>query len=173
MEHCSIGQVHALQSQCRMNRWIVLVGLFFGKTCYTEVLVLLVWGYSSIRVSHAELRSACWVRSDETDWGTQLPPHMGALLFYFTLTSQSKVIPHLANLPQQFICGAGGVWSTNCSPIFLYHDIFGWCVRPPIFKLFVSLDLVPTLPLKESFEESGIRVGWPAGPLRNPALFSN
>ena len=65
------------------------------------------------------------------------------------------------------------VWSPNCSPIFLHHDIFGWCVMPTAFRMFVSLDFVPTLPLKESFEESGIRVGWPAGPLRNPALFSN
>ena len=144
--------------------------VFFGKTCYTEVLVLLVWGYSSIRVSHAELRSACWVRSDETDWGTQLPPHMGPLLFYFTLTSQSKVIPHLANLPQQFICSVELVVSDQ--PTVLQFS----CIMIFLVGVWGPLHLeclCPALSLKESFEESGIRVGWPAGPLRNPALFSN
>ena len=41
MEHCSIGQVHALQSQCRMM--LNCIGrVFFDKTCYTVVLVQLV-----------------------------------------------------------------------------------------------------------------------------------
>ena len=76
-----------------------------GVTWYNVILLVLVRGYSSIRVSHAGRRSACWVRSDETDWKTQLPPHMGQLLSYFTLTFLTKVILQVS-AQQSSCCGA-------------------------------------------------------------------
>ena len=68
MKHCSIGKVHAPKAQ--EHEYVL------QRSSNTYIVVLLVrWVYSSIRVSHAGRRSACCVRSDETDWKTQLPPH--------------------------------------------------------------------------------------------------
>ena len=115
------------------------------------VLVILVRGYSSIRVSHAGRRSACWVRSDETDWKTQLPPHMGQLLSYFTLTFLTKVILQVSARST-----IKPLWCFSHQSTF--HPNIFW----PTQELCVW-----------GFEQAGISSGRPTGPLRNPALFSN
>ena len=71
------------------------------------------WGYSSIRVSHAGRRSACWVRSDGTDWKTQLPPHIQPLLSYFTLTFWNRLTPS-GNTPRNLVFGRSAEQNTKC-----------------------------------------------------------
>ena len=71
------------------------------------------WGYSSIRVSHAGRRSACWVRSDGTDWKTQLPPHIQPLLSYFTLTFWNRLKPS-GNTPRNLVFGRSAEQNTKC-----------------------------------------------------------
>ena len=174
MEHCSIGQVHALQSQCRVNRWIVLVGYSLVRLvtlrywCYwCEAIPAFVYPMLSCG-QHAgwDQMKLIGEPNYHLTWG-----HSFSTLHSLLSQKSSPILQTFLNsLSVELVAS---VWSPNCSPVFLYHDIFGWCVMPTAFRMFVSLDFVPTLPLKESFEESGIRVGWPAGPLRNPALFSN